>query len=339
MNIIEKLLDDEYIKTLFDKNILPNYQGAETIKKIEISTIKNHIWHTTYHVVFCYKTTLILKNGKEKKVLIYCTAHSSEPRKNAFEALEHLWHCGFSQGSLIAPRPLYYTEEFNATFYQGVSGDNLYQYIRQGDKEVINDLLIKTANWLRKLHGLKTSGVKNFSVDNSRLRTVYPGRDMVLEKVSEVYPELQSDFKKLYDYFIDNEEQFFAEYPKRWLIHGDAHPENVIRVSAKQIAFIDFTDMGMGDFARDLGSFMQQFEFMASKKIGDQPYVEEAKELFLTNYLKFAKIEMSDGLRRRIELYYHWTAIRTATFFLIKHSPEPERALPLIKNAIISLGL
>jgi hypothetical protein len=49
-------------------------------------------------------------------------------------------------------------------------------------------------------------------------------------------------------------------------------------MSDKKIAVIDFTDICLSDFARDLGTFIQQLEFMANRKIGDHEYTEKIKK-------------------------------------------------------------
>ena len=54
--------------------------------------------------------------------------------------------------------------------------------------------------------------------------------------------------------------------------------------------------------------------------------------MFLDNYLKHAKIKLDEKLKKRIDVYYYWTTIRTATYFLIKDKAEPDRAKPLLEK-------
>jgi hypothetical protein len=56
------------------------------------------------------------------------------------------------------------------------------------------------------------------------------------------------------------------------------------------------------------------------------------KKLFLDNYLANANANIDNEVFDRINYYYHWTAMRTASFFLTKNGPEPERADILIKE-------
>jgi len=51
--------------------------------------------------------------------------------------------------------------------------------------------------------------------------------------------------------------------------------------------------------------------------------------------LEAAGISLDESLQRRLDLYYNWTAIRTATFWLLKHECEPEKAeivITAVKN-------
>ncbi|KKQ62239.1 MAG: hypothetical protein US81_C0001G0030 [Parcubacteria group bacterium GW2011_GWE2_38_18] len=339
VNIIYKLLEADFVKELLNQEILSKYPNFKRIKKILITKIKNNIWHTTYHVVFKYETIFEDNEGKLIKIPIYCSAHSSEPRKNVYEVLDFLWKHDFGKGNLSIPHPLFYSKEFNATFYRGVKGETLYHFIKEKDCLEIEAILPKAAAWFAKLHKLSTENAKNFNHENSRILTVFPGKESVLTDIRNNYPKYTEVYQKFYKIFIENEEAFLNSTEKRWLVHGDAHPENIIKMSKRKLAVIDFTDLSLSDFARDIGTFLQQLEYMANRKIGDQEYTEKLKQLFLESYFKLSKIKPDESLNKRIDNYYNWTAIRTANYFLMKHDPQPERAVPLIKQVCMNLGL
>ena len=84
---------------------------------------------------------------------------------------------------------------------------------------------------------------------------------------------------------------------------------------------------------------MQQFEYMSIRKIEDQSYVKRMQDLFINNYLELTKIKMDNSLRERINIYYCWTALRTATMFFLKEQPEPERAHELLNKVRQDLKL
>lgn len=338
-NKILKLLEPEFVKELFNAEILSKYPDFKDIKKIIISKIKDNVWHTTYHVVYKYETTFIDRENRQVKMPIYCSAHSSEPRKNVYEVLEFLWEHDFAKGNLSIPHPLFYSKEFNATFYRGVKGENLYHFIKTNDLPEIEAILPRAAAWFAKLHRLSIDTAKNFNSENSRILTVFPGKDVVLSDIANNFPEYLNVYKELYKIFVNNEETFLNSTTKRWLVHGDAHPENIIKMSKRKLAVIDFTDLSLSDFARDLGTFTQQLEYMCNRKIGDLEYTEKLKKLFLDSYFKLSKIKLDKDLLKRIDNYYNWTAIRTANYFLMNHDSQPERARPLIEQTVKRMGL
>lgn len=330
MNKILNLFDETYVLDLFNRQVLPLYPDFKSITKIKINPVKKNIWRTTYHVVIEFTVFLSAHDGSSTELSIYCTAHSGEPRKNSFEALSFLWQAGFDQGDLVIPHPLFFSDYFNGFFYRGVPGRNLYHYISHKDYQTIEDVIPKAAAWFAKLHNTPIAGAKNFNQENSRIETVIPGLPKILRKVNQVYPRYFEPCKKIYEIINQREKDYFANNNKLCLIHGDAHPENVIKMSEDKIALIDFTDMCLADFARDVGSFLQQLDFMGSKKINDPAYLEKIKKLFLDNYLLYSKIKLDGYLEERINTYYNWTALRTATFFILKEPPEPERAHGLL---------
>jgi len=339
MNKVLKLFDEQFVMDLFKKEVLPKYPNFRDIKKIKIEALKKHVWEKTYHVVIKFQTTFLTKEGKNKELDIYCSAHSDEPRKNVYEGLRYLWNNGFSQGYLTIPHPLFYSNYFKGVFYRGVEGENFYHYIREKKIVEIEPIIIKTAAWFAKLHSLPVKGAKNFNPENSRIATVIPSKEHTLAAIKRKYPYYCDIYKKAFDVFIKKEEEFLASTDKRWLIHGDAHPENIIKMSERKLGVIDFTDLCLADFARDLGCFLQQFEYMSNRKINDQKYVDKIKNLFLKKYLKNAKIELDDSLRGRIDNYYCWTALRTATFFLLRDRSEPTRAKILIDKIKVDLKI
>lgn len=339
MNIINELFNEKYVMDLFKQKVLPQYGDFSGIKKIKIIPHKKYIWEHTYHVVIEFATIFLTKDGKNKALSIFCSAHSDEPRENVYEGLKHLWDNGFSRGYLTVPHPLFYSKKYQAIFYRGVRGKNLYQYIRKKDYENIEVIVSKAASWFAKLHNLNTQTARNFNPQNSRIKTVIPGEKHIIERMGQDYPGHQSIYKKFYEIFIKTENNFLSSTRERWLVHGDAHPENIIKMGKKKIGVIDFTDLCLSDFARDLGTFLQQLEFMIMRKIDDREYAEKIKKIFLDNYFINVNINIDDEVFERIDNYYNWTAIRTATYFLIKYNSEPERAYPIINKICKKLNI
>jgi len=330
MNRINQLLDEQYVVAYLKKRILPKYPNFVDVEKVFIKPWKKNIWDTTYHVVLEFRTTFVGAGGKTEELPIFCTAHSSEPRKNVYDSLKFLWRHGFGGGHLSIPHPLYYSKYFNGTFYRGVEGSHLYYFIRENNFPIIEDIIPKTAKWFARLHDLKVEPTQDLSQENSRIRTVFPGVEHILARVKNDFPEHHDFYQKVYEIFMKNEEDFLASTSERWLVHGDAHPENIIRMSKEKIGVIDFTDLSFTDFARDLGTFLQQLEYMCNRKINDRNYPAKIQKLFLDTYFTERNIELTPELQRRIDNYYNWTCIRTATYHLLRCDKNPERAKSLI---------
>jgi hypothetical protein len=320
-NIIWELLEEDFVESYLNENL--NFE----VKLLSITAFKKQIWLTTYHVVFRYTVEV---EGVERQIFV--TAHDHEPRQYALKSLEYLIARGFGKGNLLVPQPLFYDARYNATFYFGLEGNNVYHYIKDNLRTELEKLVAKTALWFVKLHSLSAETGLELNVEHGRIRTIAPGADVILSLINLRYPQYIHQYNEFYRYFIETEEREIGKN-RNTLIHGDAHPENIIRLNSGQIGVIDFVDMTIGDPMRDVASFLQQLDYMGMRKIGDRAYVDKIKNIFLTTYLKHAKLNLTDEIQKRLDLYYYWTSIRTATFFLMKHDPEPDRAEPLIALA------
>jgi len=334
-NKINKLNNKDYILSYFNKKLLPIYPEFKKIEKIKIIYHKKNIWTNSYHVVLEFKVYFSFKEknkkNKIKRLSIFCTAHSDEPRKNITDALKYLWKQGFSDNFFMIPKPLFYSKYFNASFYEGIRGESLLTYIKNKDKVEIEKNVKKTAIWLVKLHKVPIKKILNFNKKNNSIKTVIPGYRNVLKEVKKKYNgKYVVDLKNIYDDLIEKENNFFSNNKKRWLIHGDVHPDNIIRINDKKIAMIDFADMCQSDFTRDLGTFLQQLNYRLKNNGYDNIFIKKIKKSFLDTYFKEAQIKYNSNLKDRIDLYYNWTAIRTVVFWLLQHNANPDRAEELL---------
>jgi thiamine kinase-like enzyme len=343
MNKITKLLDKDYVIDFLREKILPLYPDFKEIKKVKIIYHKNHVWQTTYHVVLEFKTLFSYfpedqRKTKKKTLSFFCTAHSNEPRENVYNTLRYLWGHNFSKGFLSIPKPLFYSEYFRASFYRGVKGDNLLFFIKNKDDFNTERLVRRAAEWLVKLHKTPISDFSSFDKNNNKIKTVVPGYEHVLRSVKERYgDDYCAEIKRVFDRLISKEKTFLDLNPKRYLVHGDVHPENIIKIGREKMAMIDFADICKADFARDLGSFLQQLDYRVIRYNYSEDYVDKLKNIFLETYCRKARISLDSNLKERIDLYYNWAAFRTVIFWLLKHEPSIERAEPLlleIKNKI-----
>jgi len=339
MNIIHQLYDEKFILQYLKKRVLASYPDFVRIKKINIHGVKNYIWESTYHVVVSYETWFVDQAGNTKRLQLYCSAHSDEQRKNVYDALKFLWSRNFSRGNLTIPHPLFYSQRFKGVFYRGIKGNNLYHYIKEKNIDEVNKITVLAAKWLVKLHRLDTKGARNFNKKNSLIETTVPGAKHWLESIRQKQPDFYEIARDIFNIINKEEKQFLKMHQQRWLIHGDAHPENIIKISEKKIGVIDFTDMCLADFARDLGSFLQQIEYMMYRNSFAEQEKIKTKKIFLDAYLTARGLTMTDDLAQRIQTYYNWATMRTVILFLVKEHPEPERAQFLLNQLKKNLNI
>jgi len=332
MNIIYQLLDPEFARAYLAERLLPCYPAYKSLGEIIIRPVKQHIWEHTYHVVIEYQTELLSRKGQVLNLPIYASAHSNEPRKNVYDGMKFLWRHGFYRGKLTMPRPLFYSQQFKAVFYRGIRGRSLYEYIRAGEPVAVAEMIARTAGLFAKLHCLPVAAARNFNRKNSRLDTVIPSISHMNQRIKDKYPHLHSPFKKIYNIFIAAEKAFLTDPRHRWLVHGDAHPGNVIKIDGQKAGLIDFTDLCLADFARDLGSFLQQTQYMMRSNNFSEDFIVEQKDSFIRSYQASAKMKVDDEIQQRIKIYYYWTVLRTAATFLLKEKADPAEAEKMIRS-------
>lgn len=336
MNKILHLLDEEFVIAYLRRKALSFYPQYKDIARVKIKPYKKLIWETTYHVVIGFDVYFVSLSGEQEIVPLVCSAHSTEMRDNVYRALQYLWMKKFNNSQIFLPRPLFFSHGFNGTFYEAITGESLLYYIKEKNIPEIEKIVVLAAQLFAKLHSLDANDNANFNPLNGEIKTVLPGVNNIFKEMDLRYGgKYTEDLKEIYGKLISAEESFFTKKIKLSLIHGDAHPENIIRTGEDSIGLIDFTDLCLGDFARDLGTFMQQLEYKIMIKIGDQEISDNIANLFLSSYCRFAKIDDNQDLRFRIKLYYEWTAMRTATYLFLKYDANEEQAkilLQVVKN-------
>lgn len=329
MNKILHLFDKDYVSNYFTKELLPQYPEASGFEINNIIPYKKMVWTTTYHVVIGYELKLTLTSGEAKEILVICTAHSNEDRENVYQAMSYLWGKEFNQDGIEIPKPLFYSDYFQASFYQGVVGPNLLNYIKKGDREQIDETIPLAAKMFARLHQLSVGQEANFSEPNSRIRTVIPGVTSILEEMSKRYQgKYDQTFAKVLSYMVETEEKTLSAPDfKLRLIHGDAHAENIIHPGKDKIALIDFTDFCLADPARDIGTFKQQIEYKISFKMKDEEYAQAKIDQFMEAYFRYNNTLVNDDdFKQRVRLYYNWTRLRTAVFLFLKQDGNPSQA-------------
>jgi len=335
MNKILNLFDEKFVLSYFKKHILPLYPYFVDIKKVKIRPYKKMVWEEDYHVVIEFETYFLNQDGGKNKIRIICSAHDKEPREKAFNILKYFWDSSVNSKPIEFPHPLFYSEEFRGVFYRALRGRNLLYLLKEDKIEALKKKIKMAAIFFARLHELKVDVNSEFSPEIEKIENVVPGKEAILREMSLRYNGLHDiDLKKDYDWFIESENKFLKNKKNISVIHGDAHLENLIDVGPGRLGVIDFSDFCYSDFARDLGTFMQQVEYKVLSRSDFQDIVlaKELNDLFLSKYLELRNIELDDDLKERIRLYYYWTGIRSVVYLFLKFDKEPNRALRLFEK-------
>ncbi|MDP3995049.1 MAG: phosphotransferase, partial [bacterium] len=281
--------------------------------------LKRNIGKNFYHVVIRYDAPGL------GDMPVFCSAHSDENRKNAYNALSFITQHGFKKHNVFVPEPLFFDDELKAFFYRGVDGENLLSYIKKTDVSLA-PYLDQTAKWIAQLHSIGAGEGQNFNPINSRINTIYPGPEKFLPKIKEKFPKYYGQVKTQFDELAAWEEESLASLPKLHLIHGDLHPENVIiNKTDNKVSLIDFTDICTSDWARDVGSFLQQLAFMSGGH-RNQEEIDALKNKFTACYFAHRDMAQDANADERIQKYETWTALRSAIYFLTKSPAEAKEA-------------
>ncbi len=340
MNKIHNLFDESFVLNFFRKNLLPLYPSFVDIKKIKIKPYKKMVWTSTYHVVIEFETYFLTPEKKINKIRIICSAHSEESRENVFGILDYLWNSPLNSKPIELPRPLFYSEEFRGVFYRALRGRNVLSLLKEGNILALEKKIIMAAEFFSRLHNLPFSDDLEFNPGTDRIETVVPGRPAVLREMSLRYNKLYDrELEAAYNFFTSQENENLKNKENKRLIHGDAHLENLIDTGRGRLGVIDFSDFCRADFARDIGTFLQQVEYKVLGKLNDPALAERLKKIFLDKYLSLRKLELTEDLQLRINLYYNWTAVRTAVYLFMKFDGEPNRAATLLSKVTKDMNL
>ncbi|MFH1030833.1 MAG: aminoglycoside phosphotransferase family protein [bacterium] len=323
---MDQLLDDKFMKNFLEGNLKTFFEGAMAIKDIRKIVYKEVRGNFDYTLVIEFEMEILFDDRKTKTKSIFCKAHSDERKNKSTLYMELLYKNGFNKGLYHVPRPLTYIPEFRAGFYEGVRGHNLLYFLSQKDHEKIKTIVKDAANWIKKLHDFELKKLDHLKITASKIEDNRPPIKQVFAKMKQKFPQLYENFFPLYVETRKYEAKFLKELnrqEKTKLIYADYHPENVIVPSHSQkgICVIDFTDLALGDPYRDVGTFMEQVEFMA-RKFMPRDEAKYWKKFFLDEYIRINNLKMTTRDYQRINLYCLWTCLRNIIYFFYKKDPD-----------------
>lgn len=242
---IEKAIDKKYIETLFNKNkknYFPGYKNEE-IKNIEIKK-QSPDWAKETCLVQ-YK--IYFKNGN--LFVLRGSAKLYSSKKDIWTIMNNLQSLGFQSGEYRLPRPIDYIENINLLIYEEVPGEPLVNILKN-QKNKREESLVKTSNWLKKLHSSSTKGFP---------KAIFPGvkgYKKILKNAEIKIPSLSK--YKLTDDELKKIENVWKK--EKTVIHNDFYPGNAI-VDDLIFYGIDFDRSGIGHPLMDIATICGALEF------------------------------------------------------------------------------
>jgi hypothetical protein len=336
---IAKLVGPDFMEDVFNKQLPLYYSDFKALKSLELNPHKRHLGVTSAVFVVEYKITYLTKEGASKNLSIFASAHSDGSRRGAFIKTKFLYEHGFAEGQYRVTKPLFFLEKQRAFFYKASPGSSFFYFFTKDPTADLKQILTLVAGWAKQLHGagLTRDGFSwpTFSI-----------ADMIPTPVDWLEDFLNRDKKQgglvaeIFKTMIKLEKNYHPEFSPA-VIYGDYHPENIIinSLQTRELEMIDFVDLALGDPMLDLGSFLQQFDFMGHSFLPRQQ-INKDKEYFLEAYFGLPFNEISEDNLKRINLYQAWTALRTAIFlFYTKDEHNPMEGLLLESQRYLELSL
>lgn len=320
---IAKLIEKDFVLDILNERLGKYYKDFKKIKAINIKPFKRHLGITSAVFVIQYKIKYISSDKKEKNIEVFVSAHSDGSRKAAYQKTKALYKHGFGKGKYRVTKPLFFLSEQKAFFYVSSPGKSFFSLFLEDTSADLGNAMELMTSWVKKLHSLNVKET-NFKWPTFDIMEMTPRPKKFIKDFYNSDKRLGRTIENL----VDNLHQVDRKYRKKVksvLIYGDFHPENVIirSLEADDIEMIDFTDIALGDPMMDIGTFIQQFDFMGHNFLSRHE-INEHKKKFIEAYfdMPFKKIDID--YINRINLYQSWTAMRSSTFlFYMKDVTNP----------------
>ncbi|PWB38831.1 MAG: hypothetical protein C3F02_01950 [Parcubacteria group bacterium] len=315
--------DKDFIIKLLNEKLGQYYADFKSVAELEVIPYKKHLGMTSAVFVANYKIKYLSQNKNIKKLEIFVSAHSDGSRQQAYRKNKFLFDHGFNQGNLRVTRPLFYLAENKAYFYQAASGHRLFSFFRKNPGADLRPVFSLLAAWIKKLHSFRYQGA-DFSWPTFTIAKMIPEPARFINDFGRHDQPLGALAQRLYDKLAKVERNYQSVVALQ-LVYGDNHPENVIIESLEtdHLEMIDLTDIALGDPMLDLGTFLQQFDFMGHNYISREK-MNQAKIFFVESYFGQNLEQIDINYINRINLYQSWTSLRTATFlFYMKDVQNP----------------
>ncbi|MBT6691703.1 aminoglycoside phosphotransferase family protein [Candidatus Parcubacteria bacterium] len=320
-NRIAKLLDKSFAEEILRKHLPEHLDGFQELESVELEAHKKHLGATSAVFVVEYRVKYIDKQNEQQSIDIFAGAHSDGTKEEAYRKTKFLYEHGFGKGKYRVTKPLFFSKEQMAFFYEASIGRSLFHFFTQDPKADLGPSLTLAAGWIKKLHCFDTNKFK-FDWPTFKISGMTPKPSKFIADFMD-QDETQGKLVKELTEEMNALENKFRAKMGNIVIYGDYHPENIIvfDLNSKDLEMIDFTDLAYGDPMMDLGTFLQQLDFMGHNFISREQ-INNYKTFFISAYFKkdFDKIDIE--YISRINLYQAWTALRTAIFLFYMNDAE-----------------
>lgn len=322
---IAQLAEKDFAWQILTKYLPKYYKDFVHLKNLELDPYKRHLGVTSAVFVVEYKLEYLTNDGKIKSLTIFVSAHSDGSRQGAYYKTKFLYEHGFDKGPYRVTRPLFFLDEQQAFFYEASPGRSLFNFFTQDPKENLKPTLILVAAWVKKLHSFtRPISLVGYRWPDFKIAKMVPEPQKF---IADFYNSSSSTGRLVEDLFnglLDLEKKFNKTIGKK-LVYGDYHPENIIieGLNTDHLIMIDFTDVALGDPMIDIGTFIQQFDFMGHNFISRKE-INDYKHFFVEEYFGQNFGDCPADCLARINLYQAWTSLRTAVFlFYMKEVDNP----------------
>ena len=320
---ISKLVEKDFAISILNKRLPKYYNDFKAIKSLKLKPFKHHLGITSAVFVVEYKIKYINLEGKIKVIDIFVSAHSDGSRKGAYQKTKALYNHGFDKGNYRVTKPLFFLAEQKAFFYVSSPGRSFFNFFTQDTSSDLENSMELITGWIKKLHKIDIKTV-DFKWPSFDILKMVPAPASFIKDFKDSDPQLGANIEKLVN-DLSRMDRKFRKDIGNILIYGDFHPENIImkNLEATDLEMIDFTDIALGDPMMDLGTFIQQFDFMGHNFISRKE-IDKHKQNFVEAYFSKDFKDIDIEYINRINLYQSWTAMRTTTFlFYMKDVVNP----------------
>ena len=320
---IARLVEKDFVIDVLNKRLPKYYKDFKAIKSIKLDPFKRHLGTTSAVFVVEYKIKYTSLEGGIKNIDIFVSAHSDGSRKDAYQKTKTLYNHGFGEGKYRVTKPLFFLAEQKAFFYVASPGRSFFNFFTQDTSADLTNAMKLVTGWIKKLHGFDIKA-SNFKWPSFDIMDMVPSP----KKFTKDFYASDSKLGKKIEMLVADLDKMDRQFRKKnghQLIYGDFHPENIIieSLEAKEIEMIDFTDIALGDPMMDVGTFIQQFDFMGHNFVSRHD-INQYKKSFVEIYFAKDFKDIDIEYINRINLYQSWTAMRSAVFlFYMKDVDNP----------------